>query len=136
MALSPYDRRAISRWDPFQEMRSMRDAMDRLIESTFGGSSEGWSASALSMPIDISETDDRYRIEASMPGVKPDDVRISVNNNVITMEAERKESHEPEEASAAATPSIDTDVFRDQSRCPRRSMPNAPRPNFTMASSV
>jgi len=98
MAISPFDPFALSRWDPFREMTSLRDAMNQLMESAFV-SPGTWSGSgeAMSMPIDLSETDSEYTVHASLPGFKPEDVKISVQNNVLTIEGERKYDRQPKE---------------------------------------
>ena len=77
MALSPWD----PRWDPFREMTSMRRMMDRLWEPW--GRSEGGTPA-----LDISETDDEYIVQASVPGVKPEDLKLTVDNNVLTIAGE------------------------------------------------
>jgi HSP20 family protein len=95
MALSPFD----PRWDPFTEMTSLRDAMSRLMESAFispgltGGSDE-----RLGVPVDLSENEDEYVIQASLPGIKPEDVKISVQNNVLTIEGERNDERQRKES--------------------------------------
>src|SRR5579883_1944764 len=91
MALSPFDPLALDRWDPFREMSRMRETMNQM----FGGQGTGSAAPAVA--VDIRETDGDYRIEASLPGVKPQDVRVSVDRNVVMIEGERKESHERRE---------------------------------------
>jgi HSP20 family protein len=83
MALSPWD----PRWDPFPEMTSLRDAMNRLWETSF----VPWSTASGQggMPaLDVSETDDEYVVMASLPGVKPEDVKLSVQNNMLTIAGE------------------------------------------------
>jgi len=69
--------------------------MDRLMGG--GEWSRPWAESELSVPLDVHETDSEYRVEASLPGIKPEDVRISTNNNMVTIEGERKEAHERKE---------------------------------------
>lgn len=49
------------------------------------------------MPIDLSETDNEYTVRASLPGFKPEDVKISVQNNVLTIEGERKDERQRKE---------------------------------------
>ena len=69
----------MQRWEPFQEMLSLREAMDRLLQESFvhpgrsgmGQSGQGW------MPINVSEQGDEFEVSAPMAGVKPEDVQIS-----------------------------------------------------------
>lgn len=98
MAMSPFDPFALTRWEPFGNMTSLHDAMNRLMESSvvrpmsaFGG------PSGMNVPLDLSETEDNYRVQASLPGMKPEDVHITVQDNVVTIEGERVENQERKE---------------------------------------
>src|SRR5689334_15423482 len=78
-----------NQWDPFSELRR---TMDNLFDQGFSrpwrlmsGADYGTDAS---MPVDIWETDDAVVLEAAVPGVKPDDVKIEVTNGVLTIKAE------------------------------------------------
>ena len=83
----------IVRWDPFS---SVEEGFDRLMPSLFGrwprmtldknAVKYEWRPSA-----DISETDSEYLIRAELPAVKKDDVKVSFDNGVITIEGERKQ---------------------------------------------
>lgn len=83
----------MQRWDPFSEMLSLRSAMDRLFEDTFGGARAGLGSSnnVGGFPIDIYEQGDELRIKASMPGIKPEDIKISVENNTVSIEGESRQ---------------------------------------------
>jgi len=80
----------VRRPSPFGELLSLRQAMDRLFEdsvvrpgnwaaNTFGGAG---------LPVDVSLNADELRLEAQLPGVKPDDVEITVGNGTLTIRAE------------------------------------------------
>jgi len=82
---------AIERWDPFQEAVSLREAMNSLLQDSFvrpgaGGPQGGFSA----LPLDICETENDFVIKASLPGVKPEDVDITVQGDTLTIRAESK----------------------------------------------
>src|ERR687883_358151 len=82
---------AIERWDPFREAISLRDAMNSLLQDSFVRPSglagqEGTS----SLPLDIAESEDEYVVRASMPGVKPDDVQITVHGETLTIRGESR----------------------------------------------
>ena len=85
----------ITRWDPFNEMSTLRRAMDRFFDEplsrSFFGSTDGGSTL---FPIDLYETNDDVVVEASLPGVKPEDIDISVTGQVLTLKGESKEEHE------------------------------------------
>jgi HSP20 family protein len=85
----------IERWDPFGEMLTLRDAMNRLIEESFVRPSPALSTSArMGVPIDLRETEDQYILEASIPGVQPEDIDITVQGNQLTIQAEQKQEQE------------------------------------------
>lgn len=82
---------AIERWDPFQEAVSLREAMNSLMQESFvrpGVASAQGGFSAL--PLDICETENDFVIRASLPGVKPDDVNITVQGDTLTIRGESK----------------------------------------------
>jgi HSP20 family protein len=82
----------ISRWDPFQEMLSLREAMNQLLEDSFvrgGGASTG---GGYVPAMDLSETADAFTVEAAVPGLKPEDLNVTVENNVLTISGTMRES--------------------------------------------
>jgi HSP20 family protein len=78
------------RWQPFGELEQLNDRMRRMLEQTFGGlvplDRDGWSPL-----VDIEEEDDSYVIEADVPGVKKDDVKIEQVGNELLVNGEIKE---------------------------------------------
>ncbi len=81
------------RWDPVREIVTMRDSMDRVFEDFFSRSSaniEGYG----SIDINMVQTDDAVVIKASIPGVKPEDINISVTGDTLTIRGETKEDGE------------------------------------------
>jgi HSP20 family protein len=78
-------------YDPFRELRSLQDEVNRVFNTGFnrGGDNEmmrgAWSPS-----VDIYENKDNIVLEAELPGMKPEDVNISIENNVLTVHGERK----------------------------------------------
>lgn len=83
------------RWDPFREMTSLRDAMDRLFESAWITPSR-WLGSDVTygVPVDVIENDDNYVVKASVPGFQPDDLNVTVQDNVLTISGEVKAEEE------------------------------------------
>ena len=79
----------IRRPSPFGELMSLRQAMDRLLEDSFvrprGGSGGGSEEHPLA--LDIYTTSDALVVEAALPGVKPEDVDISVLGDTLTINA-------------------------------------------------
>jgi HSP20 family protein len=78
-------------YDPFREIRALQDEVNRLFASTFSRTGDGdlmrgsWSPN-----VDIFENKDQIVIEAELPGLRPEDVDISIENNVLTIHGERK----------------------------------------------
>lgn len=83
----------IIRWDPMREMMSVRDLMDRAFDDFFSRSSissEGYGV----LNVDMMQTDDDVIIKASIPGVKPDDINISVTGDTLMIRGEVKEDED------------------------------------------
>jgi len=79
------------------DMLSLRDAMERLFQESFVRAGHA-VASATGEPIllDVADMGDRYQLRASLPGVQPDDVHLSVQGETLTIRGERKaEEAEP-----------------------------------------
>ena len=85
----------LTRWDPFREMVSMRTALDRMFENALT-TQEGWPQNAWNLALDVSEKEDEYTIKASIPGINPDDLNITYNNNMLTISGETKSEQEKE----------------------------------------
>jgi len=85
------------RWEPVREMMTLREAMDRLFDDAF---TRPISMSAVSaMPaIDLYQTADEIVVKAALPGLKPDEVQISVTGDVLTLRGEFKQQEEKKEA--------------------------------------
>jgi HSP20 family protein len=82
----------IIKYDPFREMRSLQDEVNRLFASSFsrGDSDNDLMRGAWSPQVDIFENQNEIVLEAELPGMKPEDVNISIENNVLTIHGERK----------------------------------------------
>jgi HSP20 family protein len=85
------------RWDPFREVMTLRDAVDRLFQQSIvrpGNLISGLRSEAV--PIDVLETDRAVQVRASIPGVKPDDLQVTIQGNLLTIggESRAEEEHE------------------------------------------
>ncbi len=68
------------------------DPFDRLVDSFFGGGRPAGSGSLMRAPeTDVVETEREIRVVTEMPGLKPDDVEVDVENNVLTIRGEKRE---------------------------------------------
>ena len=84
------------RWDPFRELESMSDRLNRVFArptlSTSGR--EALTVADWLPTVDISETDSEYLIKAELPEVKKEDVKVTVENGVLTLQGERRQEKE------------------------------------------
>jgi HSP20 family protein len=81
------------RWEPKREMTSLRDAMDRLFEDAFiqsGRFAPSWGAAEM-LPVDVYETEDQLVVKATVPGVKPEEIEVTVTGDLLTIKGEFKE---------------------------------------------
>ncbi|MDH5738968.1 MAG: Hsp20/alpha crystallin family protein [Nitrospira sp.] len=89
---------ALVRWDPFRELEEVSDRLNRVFARPATRSSNGketmivadWTPS-----VDISETEGEYQIKTEIPDVKKEDVKVTLEDGVLTIQGERK--HEKEE---------------------------------------
>jgi HSP20 family protein len=90
---------AMQRWEPFREMTSLRNAMDRLFEESFvrpsGMLMEGEERGTLA--LDMYQTENEVVVKASLPGFKPEEVDISITGDTLTIKGEHKEEKETKE---------------------------------------
>jgi HSP20 family protein len=88
---------AIERWDPFREAVSLRDAMNQLFQESFVRPGPGGEGPAVLLPLDVQETADNFVVQASLPGLKPEDVQITVHGATVTIRGEHKEEAKKDE---------------------------------------
>ena len=80
---------ALDRWDPFRDMITVRDAMDRWLQQSISGTGQLISnIRPESIPLDVVERDDAFEVRAALPGVKPEDVEVTVQGERLTVRAE------------------------------------------------
>lgn len=88
----------IVRWEPFREMMSLRDAMDRLFEDSFVRAPRLWPRlGEWELPVDMYQTGDDVVVKAAIPGLKPEEVDISISDDTLTIKGEHKEEQEVKE---------------------------------------
>src|SRR5229473_787809 len=85
----------INRYDPFREALSLRRAMDQLFEQSFVQPSRPGSPSLMA-PIDVCETHNGYEVDVALPGVRPEDVELTVDQNTLTIRGRYSHQNEHE----------------------------------------
>ncbi len=86
---------SLMRWDPFRDFVALRNAMDRLFEDTFTLPTRRLiPLMEFGLDLDLIEDENGFLVKAAIPGVKPEDLDISVANDVLTIRAEVKEDEE------------------------------------------
>ena len=86
------------RWNPVRDMMTLRNDFDRLFENFMdlpqfqGNGGPDWG-----LALDVAETEDNFTIKASVPGINPDDIDITLSENVLTIKGEFKAESNVEE---------------------------------------
>jgi HSP20 family protein len=89
---------ALTRWDPYRELATMRSMMDRLMDEDVFRLPRLWERqNEFGLALDVAEKSDAYIVKASVPGVAPEDVEITLSDNVLTIKGEMKEDREIKE---------------------------------------
>ena len=87
----------ITRFDPLSEMQRMSDMFDRLFGSPLVSSHSFITAPREStVPLDVIEKEGKLLVRAAVPGVSPDELNVSIENNVLTISGEMKHEQEDE----------------------------------------
>lgn len=86
------------RWDPFDRL-SLRNAMDQLFEDSFVRPGFGWVAptGAANLAIDMYETKDDVVVKTALPGIKPEQVEVTITGDTLTIRGEAQEENEVKE---------------------------------------
>ena len=87
----------IRHWDPFREMMVLRNSMDRVVDRDLALAPNTWKSFNWSVALDVVESEDEYLIKASLPGINPEDLEITFDDNRLTLKGEVKEENEVDE---------------------------------------
>jgi HSP20 family protein len=83
----------IGRWEPFQDVVSLRDAVNSLLQESFVRSG-GDRVVGPFLPLDVLENENEFVVKASLPGLKPDEVQITVHGDTVSIRGEVKQEEE------------------------------------------
>jgi len=87
-------------WDPFREMEELQSRLPSLFGRrlpTPDGREEAFGLTEWMPPVDISEDDKEYILKAELPGMSKEDVKVTVENGVLSMTGERKAEKEAQD---------------------------------------
>jgi len=100
MTLTRWQKPEMSFWTPFSRLSSLREELDRLFESPFAALSDskqfymgGWAPA-----VDIFEDKDNVVVKAELPGMKKEDINISLHGGMLSLSGERKLEDKHEDA--------------------------------------
>ena len=87
---------AVVKWDPFRELAEMSERLNRVVSRQGTGPMDGNGQEVMTVAdwiptVDISETEAEYTIQAELPGVKKENVRVTLENGVLTIQGERRQ---------------------------------------------
>jgi HSP20 family protein len=90
---------AIIRWDPFRDLMTLREKMNRLFEETFitRGEEKELVSGSWTPSVDIYETENTLVLSAEVPGIEENDIEIKIENNTLTLHGERQFEKETKE---------------------------------------
>ena len=85
------------KWDPFRELEDVSNRLNRIFGQSLARSESGQNMLAVAdwaPSVDISETDSEYLIKGEIPGVKKEDVKVTIQDGMLTIQGERKQEKE------------------------------------------
>ena len=81
-----------NRYGSFSDALSLRNAMDQLFAQSFVSPSWEWQGTEnLAAPMNVCETKNGYQVEVAMPGVKPEDIDVTVHQNTLSIKGSYKQ---------------------------------------------
>ena len=81
---------ALQRWEPFRDLRRIENTVDRFWRGFGEDQSRGWA-----VPLDVVQEGDNIVVHGTLPGVRPEDIKVTIEDGVLNISAESK--HDGEE---------------------------------------
>lgn len=81
---------AITRWDPFHNLSSLQEQVNRLFEGSLPRRSDQSALTTWAPAVDIYETENELVLKADLPDVNEKDLDIRIESNILTIKGERK----------------------------------------------
>ena len=86
----------LTRFDPFREMNQLRRTLDRVFDDTMERRWSDFDQAYSALALDVLENEDAYLVKATIPGIDPNDLDITYNNETLTIQGEMKQENEKE----------------------------------------
>jgi len=83
----------LMRYDPFREMLSLRETANKLFERNFVFPTWDLTNSTFT-PMDVVENEQGYQLKVQLPGIKPEDIDLTVRQNSLTIKGQHSETKE------------------------------------------
>lgn len=83
---------ALTQWEPFAELGELRTRFDRLFRDLTDGREQAWLPA-----IDVIRDDGNLVVRADIPGIKPDEVKIEVEDDILTVSGSHEETSEEQD---------------------------------------
>ena len=80
----------LNRYDPLRNVASLNDEVERLFRQTLGERAGASPVGAFTPALDVEEDEDGFTLHVELPGVEPEHVELSLEENVLTISGERR----------------------------------------------
>jgi HSP20 family protein len=87
---------AIVKWRPMRDIFAMQDEMNRMFDS-FWGDRTSDDDGMLMPPVDVTEKNDKFTVSVELPGMKKEDIKLSLQNSVLTITGTKNRESEPKD---------------------------------------
>lgn len=84
----------LARWNPFRELIDVRDDFDRIVDRIFRPELDLWEGQTKAPLVDIYEENDAIVVKAEIPGLKKEEIDISISDDAITLSGKKKDVKE------------------------------------------
>ena len=81
---------SLSRWDPFRNLSTLQDQVNRLFETSFPGQAGNSALTTWAPAVDIYETENELVLKADLPDIEEKDLDVRVENHMLSIRGERK----------------------------------------------
>lgn len=85
---------SLTRWRPLLEIDELRTRMDRMVEDLMGDAREVRAQASWSPAIDVHREDGKLVVRADVPGLKPEEIEVELDDDVLTLSGQHEESEE------------------------------------------